>query len=451
MYQQVWAAKSYESARKVLEIRARAKDKLKISEWISDNGIGFSRNLTDLELLYPEHSSGVQKIIKIRIGCFNAALKLENSKTLAEKYLNKCPFCNKLEPETVEHYLFKCSKWADQLPGLTCSKLLGTLLGGELTFNLAGILKNTSILAVKIVLSTAQFLTATSTTRTITFKELIVAHASWTQSSNSMEILVEKVRHCAKTSFSQNYKLKHPNHIILIMGNFNIKTDAAVNPGSRADNGKIGNMIDYIMYSTITHRPLYDKILKSVDFLDHILVVAAWQLDQLVLIPPTPKIHTVKLKQAHQMFISNNRYSVLANTNLGIDEFADQTCNKTWEIAKKNDSAENYCNKKTAARRFKAATIDGPVLNVNNNLVTNLNEKAKLWANHFEQLAKDTTGNSRKCDQPTSWDKIRNSVKKQGALVSKIYNIAYIPNKLNTEIVVTVPKKGDIKYSNIHR
>ncbi|PVU91688.1 hypothetical protein BB561_004250, partial [Smittium simulii] len=162
----------------------------KISEWISNNDIGFSRNLTDLELLYPEHSSVIQKIIKIRIGCFNTALKLAKSKTLADEYLNKCPFCNKFEPETVEHYLFKCSKWTDQrqsilgeyisqpnliVPGSTCSKLLGTLLGEELKFNYAGILKNASTPAVKSVLSTAQFLTATSTTRAITFKELIVA------------------------------------------------------------------------------------------------------------------------------------------------------------------------------------------------------------------------------------------------------------------------------------
>ncbi|PVU92304.1 hypothetical protein BB561_003913 [Smittium simulii] len=177
-------AASYGSAGKVLEIRARAKDKSKISEWISKNDIGFSRNLTDLELLYPEHSSGIQKIIKIRIGCFNTALKLAKSRTLAEEYLNKCLFCNKFEPETVEHYLFKCSKWANQrqsilgeyisqpnliVPGLTCSKLL----------------------AVKIVLSTAQFLTATYTTRAINFKELIVAPASWTQSRNGMETLVD--------------------------------------------------------------------------------------------------------------------------------------------------------------------------------------------------------------------------------------------------------------------
>ncbi|PVU96642.1 hypothetical protein BB561_001040 [Smittium simulii] len=129
---------SYGSARKVLEIRARAKDKSKISEWISKNAIGFSRNLTDLKLLYPEHST--------------------------DKYLNKCPFCNKFEPETVEHYLIKCSKWADQrqsilgeyisqpnliVPGSTCSKLLGTLLGGKLKFNYAGILKTSFEIDVK--------------------------------------------------------------------------------------------------------------------------------------------------------------------------------------------------------------------------------------------------------------------------------------------------------------
>ncbi|PVU87440.1 hypothetical protein BB561_006329, partial [Smittium simulii] len=173
----------------VMGVLEKAKDKSKISEWISNNDIGFSRNLTDLELLYPEHSSGIQKIIKIRIGCFNTALKLAKSKTLAEEYLNKCPFCNKFEPETMGHYLFKCSKWADQrqsilgeyisqpnliVPGSTCSKLLGMLLGGELKFNYAGILKNASTPAVKNGLSTAQFLTATYTTRAINFKELIV-------------------------------------------------------------------------------------------------------------------------------------------------------------------------------------------------------------------------------------------------------------------------------------
>ncbi|PVU94351.1 hypothetical protein BB561_002608 [Smittium simulii] len=191
-------AGSYGSARKVLEIRARAKDKkifgmsraraanlqtvieacrklvhagkyvaltrlrqeLRITPVNTRASVlreraYYNRNLTDLELLYPEHSSGIQKIIKIGIWCFNTALKLAKSKTLAEEYLNKCPFCNKFEPETVEHYLFKCSKWADQrqsilgehisqpnliVPGSTCNKLLGTLLGEELKFNYAGIL-----------------------------------------------------------------------------------------------------------------------------------------------------------------------------------------------------------------------------------------------------------------------------------------------------------------------
>ncbi|PVU92420.1 hypothetical protein BB561_003830 [Smittium simulii] len=50
---------------------------------------------------------------------------------------------------------------------------------------------------------------------------------------------------------------------------------------------------------------------------------------------------------------------------------------------------------KLQARRLKTSITDGPVLDVNGNLVTDLGEKAKVWANHFEQLAMDTTDNSR--------------------------------------------------------
>ncbi|PVU94432.1 hypothetical protein BB561_002550 [Smittium simulii] len=65
-----------------------------------------------------------------------------------------------------------------------------------------------------------------------------------------------------------------------------------VSIGCRLTNAPLGE-------GGITYRPLYAKISKSVDLSDHLPVVAEWKLDQLVLTTPTPKINTVKLKQAH--------------------------------------------------------------------------------------------------------------------------------------------------------
>ncbi|OMJ25129.1 LINE-1 reverse transcriptase-like protein [Smittium culicis] len=138
---------------------------------------------------------------------------------------------------------------------------------------------------------------------------------------------------------------------------------------------------------------------------------------------------------------------------------------------------------------------DGPVYDKNKNITTQKLNKMKILANHFDELAKDTTENIRttdkwgnlisvdcdyyiECDSTISWsditDALRDTLKNKapGAdgvpsgvwklvmtessstsslskLLNKIVNIIYdtgdIPQYLETSVVVPVPKKGDLK------
>ncbi|OLY78617.1 RNA-directed DNA polymerase from mobile element jockey [Smittium mucronatum] len=190
---------------KYLDRRTRANEYSVISNWLKSSGIGRIRNVTGLELIFPENSKGIQEIIKIRTGLFRTAMKLAKSKIIDRKYLQLCPFCKNNVPESVEHLILECSKWTQQrqehlgeflptinhhLPGSTRIWLLGRLLGGELIYTTSGIRKNSDKPAVRAVLGTASFLSATTITRTITLHELIGAPTSWTQSRNGMETLV---------------------------------------------------------------------------------------------------------------------------------------------------------------------------------------------------------------------------------------------------------------------
>ncbi|OMJ13902.1 hypothetical protein AYI69_g8803, partial [Smittium culicis] len=144
---------------------------------------------------------------------------------------------------------------------------------------------------------------------------------------------------------------------------------------------------------------------------------------------------------------------------------------------------------------------DGPVYDKNKNLCTEKYEKIKIWTNHFSELAKDATGNSRttdkwenltssdcdyypECDSSIQWTEITDALadtpnnKAPGAdgvpsevwklvmaepsptsplakLIQKIINIMYdtgdIPKCLETSVVVPVPKKGDLKDPDNYR
>ncbi|OMJ09487.1 LINE-1 reverse transcriptase-like protein [Smittium culicis] len=137
----------------------------------------------------------------------------------------------------------------------------------------------------------------------------------------------------------------------------------------------------------------------------------------------------------------------------------------------------------------------------NKNLITEKHEKIKIWTNHFVDLAKGATGNSRtadkwenlissdcdyysECDNSIQWTDIIQTLidtpnsKAPGAdgvpsmvwklvmadptpssplakFILKIVNLMYdtgnIPQCLETSVVVPVPKKGDMKDPNNYR
>ncbi|OMJ12941.1 Transposon TX1 protein [Smittium culicis] len=166
-----------------------------------------------------------------------------------------------------------------------------------------------------------------------------------------------------------------------------------------------------------------------------------------------------------------------------------------------NDSKKlwNFINSYTG-KSFKSIA-DGPVYDKNKNLTTEKQEKIKIWTNHFGELAKDATGNSRcsnkwenliirdcdyypECDNSILWSDITQALadtpnnKAPGAdgvpsevwklvmaepsptsplakIINKIINLMYdsrdIPQCLETSVVVPVPKKGDLKDPDNYR
>ncbi|OMJ18674.1 hypothetical protein AYI70_g5218, partial [Smittium culicis] len=167
-----------------------------------------------------------------------------------------------------------------------------------------------------------------------------------------------------------------------------------------------------------------------------------------------------------------------------------------------NDDSKSYWRyiKSYTGKSFQSIA-DGPVYDKFKNLTTEKQEKIKIWTNHFGELAKDATGNSRcsnkwenlintdtdyyqECDNTILWSEITGALaetpnnKAPGAygvpsevwklvmaepsptsslakLINKIINIMYdtgnIPQCLETSVVVPVPKKGDLKDPDNYR
>ncbi|PVU93571.1 hypothetical protein BB561_003172 [Smittium simulii] len=256
-------------------------------------------------------------------------------------------------------------------------------------------------------------------------------------------------------------------HIIL-MGDFNLDVKKVLllnsrigiglqrahfinSKGSRVHNGKTGNMIAHILYGGEAGRPLYAKVLRSVDLSDHMPVVAEWDAVDLVKSKPKPQINTKKLEKVKDQFISENIFQVLFDLPDTLKSGSEYIVKEIWSTAEKlkavsipenNTLHEKYTTVKKAvlvskradvkernskilericceyknrnfrkvwswlkfqANRFRKSIIDGPVLHKNGNLVSETSEKCEVWSSHFEELAKDSSGNS-KCS--TQWSSL---------------------------------------------
>jgi hypothetical protein len=59
----------------------------------------------------PQDQAGFALILWCRIGAFVTILTLVRWKRVLQRYLDKCPFCRREDPETLEHLVFRCGKW----------------------------------------------------------------------------------------------------------------------------------------------------------------------------------------------------------------------------------------------------------------------------------------------------------------------------------------------------
>ncbi|OMJ13446.1 LINE-1 reverse transcriptase-like protein [Smittium culicis] len=200
-------------------------------------------------------------------------------------------------------------------------------------------------------------------------------------------------------------------------------------------------------------------------------------------------------------------YYIKSKSNANQSIKADRKAQHTKSIKKiadqilNNDSKSYWRYIKSNTGKSFQSIADGPVYDKFKNLTTEKCEKIKIWTNHFGDLAKDATGNSRstdkwenlissdcdyypECDSTILWSDITNALhdmtnnKAPGAdgvpsevlklvmtepsptsslakLIHKIINLMYdtgdIPQCLETSVVVLVPKKGDLKDPDNYR
>ncbi|OMJ20553.1 hypothetical protein AYI69_g6165, partial [Smittium culicis] len=141
-----------------------------------------------------------------------------------------------------------------------------------------------------------------------------------------------------------------------------------------------------------------------------------------------------------------------------------------------NSSKEYWRYIKSCTGNTLHSVSNGPVYDLDKNLITENENKLEIWNQHFSDLAKDTTGNSRdpskwqallsddsdyfpECDYSISWaditaaldDTPNNKATGADGVPSEIWKLGNIPKTMTTSVVVPVPKKGDMKDPNNYR
>ncbi|PVU97267.1 hypothetical protein BB561_000672 [Smittium simulii] len=153
---------------------------IQISKWIAAT-----------EAVYPELKTHIKYVLKIRNGTYWTAQRYAKSGFIEKRFIEECPFCRNIAPETIEHMILECSRWqalradilaqyiniyraqvATKPPLLSASismRLVGKLLGEELKLSSTRICKDPTVLCVKTTLATAKFLNAIALSRYLMF------------------------------------------------------------------------------------------------------------------------------------------------------------------------------------------------------------------------------------------------------------------------------------------
>ncbi|PVU86784.1 hypothetical protein BB561_006554 [Smittium simulii] len=74
-----------------------------------DTWAGTSCNWMGLELVYPELKTHINYVFKIRNGTYWTARRYAKSGFIEKRFIEECPFCRNIAPETIEHVLLELS------------------------------------------------------------------------------------------------------------------------------------------------------------------------------------------------------------------------------------------------------------------------------------------------------------------------------------------------------
>ncbi|OMJ18791.1 hypothetical protein AYI69_g6876 [Smittium culicis] len=83
--------------------------------------------------------------------------------------------------------------------------------------------------------------------------------------------------------------------------------------GSRYNKNTVGRIIDHIYCAGLNNRPNWCTVNRYMDLSDHMPITAQWNLDAL-------EVPAKKLLLAENNFVSHNRFTVLAETEIVLNE-----------------------------------------------------------------------------------------------------------------------------------
>ncbi|PVU91669.1 hypothetical protein BB561_004262 [Smittium simulii] len=133
--------------------------------------------------------------------CNNAQIVDSATQTLSgfieKRFIEECPFCRNIAPETIEHMLLECSRWQALRADILAQYIniyRAQLLGEELKLSSTRIRKDPTVLCVKTTLATAKFLNAIALPRYLMLNSIRLAPIPPNQCSPGTETLVSQRR-----------------------------------------------------------------------------------------------------------------------------------------------------------------------------------------------------------------------------------------------------------------
>ncbi|OMJ15171.1 hypothetical protein AYI70_g7441 [Smittium culicis] len=103
--------------------------------------------------------------------------------------------------------------------------------------------------------------------------------------------------------------------------------------GSRYNKTSVGRMIDHIYYAGLNSRPNWCTANRFLDLSDHMTITALWNIDSLEIPAKKSKINGKKILLDPEKFISNNRFAVLADGNLALNQLCEGQIDNFWAFS----------------------------------------------------------------------------------------------------------------------